>query len=156
MDREDGVSLHALEGFVHRLALDDQVARSLDEHEGRVALVEVPHTRTDRQRAQRAHAADAEHDLLVQPHLAAADVEDVGDRPVGLGVVGNVRVEQQQRSAADFRQPHGAPDRPAGEVDAHAERPTVGIGNPAQREARRIEVGIGVLLVAVASIVWRK
>ena len=59
------------------------------------------------ERADRPDAADAEHELLVEAHLAAADVQDVGDRPVGVGVLRHVRVEQQDRHAADL----GEPDR---------------------------------------------
>ena len=47
-----------------------------------MALVEVPDRRGEAQRADRPDAADAQDELLVQPHLATTDVQDVGDRPV--------------------------------------------------------------------------
>ena len=87
--------------------LGHQLARLLHEHERGVALVEVPGRGSDAQLAQGAHAADAEDELLVQAHLAAAHVEDVADGPVALGVLGHVGVEQQQRHAADLHQPDG-------------------------------------------------
>ena len=76
-----------------------------------MALVEVPDGRLDAERPERPHAADAEDELLVEAHLAAADVEDVGDRPVGLGVLREVGVEQQDRHAADLGEPDGDADR---------------------------------------------
>ena len=48
-----------------------------------------------------ANAANAQDQLLAQAHLAAAHVEDVGDRPVGRIVGRNVGVQQQERHAAD-------------------------------------------------------
>ena len=85
-----------------------------------MALVEVPDRRRDAELAQRAHAADAEDELLVEPHLAAADVEDVGDRAVGVVVVGDVGVEQQDRHPADLGDPDGGVQVAAGERDADA------------------------------------
>ena len=71
-----------------------------------MTLVEVPDRRREPERADRADAADAEDQLLVEAHLAAADVEDCGDRPVGVGVLGDVGVEEQDRDASDLGHPH--------------------------------------------------
>ena len=78
------------------------LAGPLREQERRVALVQVPDRRLDPERPERPDAADAEDELLVEPHLAAADVEDVGDRPVGVAVLGDVGVEQEDRRPADL------------------------------------------------------
>ena len=72
-----------------------------------MALVEMPHRRLETERAEGPDAADAEHQLLVQAHLAAADVQDVGDRPVLDRVIGDVGVEQEHGHATDLGQPHG-------------------------------------------------
>ncbi len=53
----------------------------------------------------RPDAADAEDQLLVEPHLATAHVQDVGDRTVRLEVLGQVGVEEQHRHPADLGQP---------------------------------------------------
>jgi hypothetical protein len=60
-----------------------------------MALVQVPGRRLDGELPQRADTADAQHHLLAEPHLAPANVEDVGDRPVGRVVGGDVGVQQQ-------------------------------------------------------------
>ncbi len=117
-----------------RLAFGQQLARALDEQERGVTFIEVPDGRVDAQRAQSAHATHAQHDLLVQAHLAAAHVQDVRDRPVGVVVVRDVRVEQQQRHPADLRQPDRAPDRPAGQLHANVQRPTVGVAHAQYRQ----------------------
>ena len=67
-----------------------------------MALVEVPDRRLDPQGADRPHAADAEDQLLVEPHLAAADVEDVGDRPVGSPFSGMSVSRRRTGDAADL------------------------------------------------------
>ena len=72
-----------------------------------MALVEVPDRRLEAEGPDRPDAADAEDQLLVEPHLAAADVQDVGDRAVRLVVLGQVGVEQQDRHPPDL----GEPDR---------------------------------------------
>ena len=107
VDREDAVGADAVQGVVERRAGRDVLPGALREQERRVALVEVPDRRLDAERPQRPDPADAEDELLVEPHLAAADVEDVGDRPVGVAVVGDVGVEQEHRRPADL----GEPDR---------------------------------------------
>ncbi len=63
-------------------------------------------------RAQRAHAADAEHDLLLDAGRAVAAVEPVGDVAVVRRVLLEVGVEQIEPDVADPRLPdldlHGA------------------------------------------------
>ena len=107
VDGEHAVAPDVGPGVVERHPGRDVLAGALGEQERRVALVEVPDRRRQAEGADRAHAADAEDELLVEAHLATADVQDVGDRPVGVGVLGEVRVEQEDRDAADL----GDPDR---------------------------------------------
>ncbi len=130
----------------------DQLARPLHEQERRVALVEVPRGGSDAQRPQRPDAADAQHQLLVQPHLAAAHVQDVGDGSVGLVVEGRVGVQQQQRHTArpgPARPRHGPsaraarrarsagrPPRPRPAAAAGATRPGPGMRAPGARRRR--------------------
>ena len=114
-----------------------------------MALVEVPHGWLDADGTQRADAAHAEHDLLAQPHLPASDVEDVGDRPVGGIVVRHVGVEEEQRHAADLGDPHGGVDVAPGKVDLHLQRQAVPASCAAQRKLIGVDVGLGMLLVAV-------
>ena len=136
-------------GVVDGGAAGDLLARPLGEEERGVALVEVPDRGRDAQRPQRAHAADAQHQLLVEAHLAAADVEDVGDRAVRVVVVGQVRVQQQDRHPADLRDPHGGEQVAAGQLDADRQRLAEAVQGPQDRQARELEVRVGVLLVPV-------
>ena len=73
-----------------------------------------------------------------------------GDRPVRVGVLRDVGVEQEDRDPADL----GDPDRDGRGRDPAAGRVTrsgvaVGVGRPEQRQAVEVVVGVGVLLVAV-------
>ena len=131
VDGEDGPGANLRERVVERGSLGHQLARLLHEHERGVALVEVPGRRGDAQLAQGADAADAEDELLVQPHLATAHVEDVADGPVALGVLGDVGVEQQQGYAADLYQPHRGVNGAPGQLHA---RPSA--ARPAGRSTR--------------------
>ena len=70
-----------------------------------MSLVEVPRGRLDAQRPQHAHAADAQYQLLVEPHLAAPHIQDVGDGPVLFVVEGCVGIQQQQRDPAYLDEP---------------------------------------------------
>ena len=54
---------------------------------------------------ERVHAADAEHDLLADAELLVAAVERAGDRAVVGRVLREVRVEQEERHAADLHLP---------------------------------------------------
>ena len=82
VDGEHRIAADAAKGLAGRQAGlgGDELAGALDEQERGVPLVEVPHRRVDAERPQGPHAADAEDELLAQPHLASADVQDVGDR----------------------------------------------------------------------------
>ena len=115
MDREHAVGADRRPGTVQRGPAGHELAGAFGEQERGVALVEVPDRRLEAEGPDRTDAADAEDQLLVEPHLAAADVQDVGDRAVRLVVLGQVRVEQQDRHPADL----GEPDRD-GEVPARA------------------------------------
>ena len=59
-----------------------------------------------------------EDELLVEAHLAATDVQDVGDRPVLDRVLGDVGVEEQHRHPADLGQPDGDRQVAPGQLDA--------------------------------------
>ena len=67
-----------------------------------------------------------EDELLVEAHLAAADVEDVRDRAVGAVVLRLVGVEEQDRDAADLGEVDGDRQRAAGQLDVDVERIAVG------------------------------
>ena len=67
---------HDLEGGIKiELLLYNSQADAFEREEGRVALVHVEDLRVDPERAERFHAADAEHDLLAHPHFEIAAVE---------------------------------------------------------------------------------
>ena len=92
-------------------ALRDERPCPLEAEEGGVALVHVEHRRLEPERAERPRAADAEHDLLADPVLAVAAVQQV--RVVG--------VEQVEAHAPDVRAPDPRRGRLAGEVDLDAD-----------------------------------
>jgi hypothetical protein len=85
------------------------------------------------ERAERPDAAHAQDELLVEAHLAPADVQDVGDRPVLVGVVDDVRVEQEHRDTPDLCQPDGDGKPATGELQLDGEREPLGILDPRQR-----------------------
>jgi hypothetical protein len=82
----------------------------LEAAQRRVALVQMDQNRVDAERLQRAHAADAEHRVLRQPHVPVADVQTGGDPAVDRVVLGAIGVEQEQRHPAEVDAPDVAAD----------------------------------------------
>ena len=134
--REHRRSPHLLERVVERSALLDQLADALQRDEGGVAFVQVPHRRRDAERAQRAHAADAENDLLLDARLAIAAVEPRRQLAIPRRVLREIGVEQEQADAAEPHAPH------RGQHRAIAERHR-GDARPAVRRDRRLDRRVG-------------
>ncbi len=149
VDREHAVALHRPPGVIESLSARDQLASALSEQERRVALVQVPDRRREPESPDCADATDAEDELLVEPHLPATHVQDVGDRLVELGVLGEVGVEQKDRDAADVGDPYGHGEIAARELDGDRQRQSRRILDALERESCQVVVGVLVLLVAV-------
>ena len=79
----------------------DVLVDALQDDESRVPFVQVPHGRCNPERAQRANAADAEDDLLLQTGFAIAAVETRREIAILRRVLLETRVEQVQVDAAD-------------------------------------------------------
>ena len=104
--REDGRAPHFGERVFPGLARREEVAHALQHDERRVAFVQVPHGRLQAERAQREHAAEAEHDFLLQARVLAAAVQPRGQLAIPRLVLLEVRVEQQQAHAPELHFPH--------------------------------------------------
>jgi hypothetical protein len=148
---------HRLERLLEREALRArQLADALQPAEPGVALVGVVDVRDrcpgePRPQPQRADATDAQQHLLLQPVLAAAAVEPVGDAAGRLVVRLHVGVEQQQRHAAHLGAPHVRHQPPAaGEPDDDLARRPVVLAQQRQRQPVRVEHRVGLLLPALA------
>ena len=64
---------------------------------------------------ERAHAADAEHDLLPDARIVIAAVELVGDAAIfGAGIFRRVGIEEQHSDAADVHGPDADDDGSGG------------------------------------------
>ena len=101
------------------------------------------------QARERSHAADAEDDLLRQPHRPPLNVEHAGDRAVGRVVGGDVGVEQDERDAADLGDPEPRLDLAPGQRHADQHVAPGVAGHRAHRQPREVVLRVGVLLVAV-------
>ena len=96
------------------------------------------------------HPADADQDLLADPVVLVAAVEAVGDAAQVGVVLLDVGVEQQQRDAADRGPPHPRVEHAAaGHVHRDQQRSTRFVGQQVQRQALRVQDGIGLHLPAV-------
>ena len=80
----------------------DELADVLQQHERRVALVDVPDGRTVAEAFQGAQPADAQNDLLQDARLVVSSVEARGDLAVLGAVLRNVRVQEKQRNPSDL------------------------------------------------------
>ena len=99
---EDVVHARRFEGLVESQLLPlDKQADALDREKGRVPFVHVEDRRFIAERFQRAHAADAEDDLLPDARIVVAAVKLAGDGAVfGSRVQGRVRIEEEHLDAA--------------------------------------------------------
>ena len=97
-----------------------------------MALVEVIGLDVEAERVQESHAADAEHDLLLETVGFVAAVEAIGDRAVGGIVVIEPCVEQEDRDRMSDRAgqhvqprpyPNGTPFDPNGHHGVERYRP---------------------------------
>ncbi len=149
VDGEDAVRADPRKGLVQRRAIGDGLARSLGEQEGGVALVQVPHGRRQSQRPDGAHSANAEDELLVEPHLATADVQDVGDRAIGPVILRCVRVQKEHRHATDLGAPDIDTDIASGQLHGDGQRVARAVEGTAEWQARGFVVRVGVFLVTV-------
>jgi hypothetical protein len=149
VDGEHGAPPDLLQGRLEGDPVGHQFTCALDEQERGVTLVEVPRGGRDPQCPEGTHPTDAEHQLLVQPHLPATHIEGVGDGPVRFVVEGRVRVQQQQRHATHLDHPDGHVDRAPGQLHGHRQRVTDLVGDALERELRDVQVRISMLLVAV-------
>ena len=87
-------------------ALLHQVAQALQDQERRVPFVDMPDRGLEAERGERAHPADAEHDLLLDAGGAVAAVELMRDVAILRVVFLEVGVEQVQGHAAGPHLPY--------------------------------------------------
>ena len=150
VDREDAVAARPPASASSRGApAGDELAGALREQERGVALVEVPDGRRDAERPERPHAADAQDELLVQPHLAAADVQDVGDRPVGAAFSAMSVSSRRTGTRPTWATQTATVQVAARELDGHRQRAALRVLDAAERQPAQVVVGVVVLLVAV-------
>jgi hypothetical protein len=121
VDREHRAGGDAIARVLEGRARLTLVAETLEQHEGRVPLVEVEDLGLDAEGLEGAGAADAEDELLTEARLASGDVEVVGQAAEGGGVVVAVGVEEEQRHASDAGEPHADVDDAVADLDGDGE-----------------------------------
>ena len=82
--REHGCGRHVFQRSGERSALRHLRMTALDDLKGRVTFVQMPYGRLDAECAQRANAADTEHDLLHHARRFVAAVQPMRDGTVGV------------------------------------------------------------------------
>jgi hypothetical protein len=145
--REHGAGGDHLQRRAEGHAGGDQLADALEARKGRVAFVQVPHRRPQPQPADRAHRADAEHDLLEQPRVLVAAIETRGDPAVFRRVLRAIGVEQEQWHPPDLGPPHPNLEHVVGQRHRDAQLSAEHVAHQLQLVRRRIQrIRIGVLL----------
>ncbi len=124
-------------------------ADALQPQEGRVPLVHVADGGLDLEGGQRAHAADAEHDLLADAHVQVTAVQAAADNAVLGAVDGQVRVEQVQGHAPYLHAPDMSDHRPAGILHLDGDRLAVAAALHLHRHGVKVVHRVGLLLPAV-------
>ena len=120
--RDEGALPDPAKGVAEGGAAGDALGHQLERGEGAVALVEVEDGRVDAERAEHAHAANAEDHLLTGAHGVVARVETATDLAVFGAVLCHIGVEQEEGDAADGERPDLRADNPVGDGDGDDER----------------------------------
>jgi hypothetical protein len=101
------------------------------------------------QRLQRTYAADAQQDLLPDPHLPVPAVEGGGDLARAVRVPPHVAVEQVEGRAPDVDAPHPGPHRLPADVDLDLHGGAVLADLHGDRHVVPVVVGVKLLLPPV-------
>ena len=123
-----------------------ELVDALEHHEARVPLVEVPHRRIQFQRPQRADAADAQDDLLLDARLAIAAIQARGEFAVPRRVLFEVGVEQINLRVTEPDVPHRDEHRAGAERHGDDARLAVGRDCRFDRRVGPIEALVHLLL----------
>ena len=82
MGGKHGIRRDCFERGTERQALRDQQTRAFENQKRRVAFIDVPGRRFKAQFAERTHAADAQHDFLLQAGVAVATIQTMGNAAI--------------------------------------------------------------------------
>ena len=148
---EHGIGRHRLQRGMERETALHLAPYPFQHQEGGMAFVDVIGGGLDPQLLQRAHAADAEHDLLLNACVLVAAVELVRDIAVFDAVDGQVGVEQAQADMADMRFPDLDLQHAAGQFDLDVDFAAFLAHGRMYRQI--VELGIGVVGNLVAVVV---
>ena len=150
MRGENGVRRDRFQRGIERQSALHLGAHPLQDEECRMPLVHVPSGRLESDRMQRAHTADAEHDLLLDASALVSAVKPVGDVAVLCVVVVQIGVEQIQGDVADDRLPYAHRHVAARQIDAHPHFRAVVVQHGCHRQIVKIRIAVVCELVAFA------
>ena len=152
VDREDRAGRAELAGLLEvETILLHEDANPLEGQEGAVPLVHVIGPGAHPESIERAQPPHAEDDLLLDTALEVASVELVRDVLYVARVLGQVRIQQDERHAADLRAPELHERRAAGEVDGDAHRLAARIAERLHRHGREIVDRVALLLPSIGA-----
>ena len=125
------------------------VAHHLQDGEHAVPFVQVQHARLDAHCAERAHAADAQHQLLTDPGAQVATVEPRGQVAIFRTVALAIAVEQQEGDPPDGQPPHAGEDRASACLDRDEHGLAGGVEDGGERKLLDVEVDVFLVLPPV-------
>src|SRR5215813_5143148 len=134
MRREDRRFPDGLEGGVETVATLDEIMDALQDDKCGVAFVEVKRADVDAEGLERAHAVDAEHDLLLDARLPVATVQARRQLSVPWCVLLEVGVEQVERHAPHPDAPYGDEHRALAEW--HGSNALLAVGQHGELDGR--------------------
>ncbi len=146
--RENRRAPDRLERRLERRAALDEIADALQHDKRRVAFVEVPGRWLNAHRLERAHAADAEDDLLLDARLAIAAVEARRQLAIPGRVLFEIGVEEKQPDAAEQHLPHRHEHRAIAERHGDDARTAVGADGRLDRRVGPVQAHVDFLLPA--------
>src|SRR6202171_2338315 len=146
---KDGVDRDRLQSALEIESRLAQHANTLENEKRGVSLIHVPDSRLEPELRERAHATDAENDLLLDAHGPIAAVEPIGDAAIAIIVLGHVGIEQIEPDPADGGAPNPQRDAAPRKLDTYPQIGAAVSGDQIHRKLREVRVGVGRALIAV-------
>ena len=147
---EHGARRHQFQGGIDVQPLLHAKPAALQDLEGRMALVDMPHRGPQAQGPQRPHPAHSQHQLLLQAHLPVAAVQLVGDGAVPGAVLRQVGIQQVQGDMPRLHRPYPHLEYPPGGFDVDGEVLAARGQGGHYRQVVGLGAGVTDLLVAMA------
>ena len=106
MRGKHGIHRHGFHGAIEIQPLRAQQADAFQHQKRRMAFIDMPHRGLEAHCIQCAHAANAQHDFLLDAQIAVAAIQLMRDVAIFVCIFFKIRIEQDHAHMPDHRLPN--------------------------------------------------